>query len=284
MGISTSKTDNAPWKGAQPFLTSGANAVQDAYNTNAGGIQNYTNQVTGLIPSMIDKYQAGNPAINSAQNYNVDVLSGKYLNQGNPFLQQQIDNTNNDVRNQTSAALGLHGGTGGSAYADIISRNLAKNENTLRYGDYANERNLMGQAAGQAPALAAADTIQIAPLLSTLNASATPINAANSYAGALNSLFGQYNSKSATPSTFDQIGNGISAAGSIMSLFSDRRLKTDIRRVGSTDAGLPIYTFRYQGAGPVHMGVMANEVAEMQPQALGPDVGGFATVFYGEVR
>ncbi len=65
---------------------------------------------------------------------------------------------------------------------------------------------------------------------------------------------------------------------------SDERLKTGIRRVGSTDEGLPIYTYRYKAGGPTQMGVMAQDVAQMQPHALGPIVHGFGSVRYSEVR
>lgn len=65
---------------------------------------------------------------------------------------------------------------------------------------------------------------------------------------------------------------------------SDRRLKDDIRRVGKTDAGLPIYTYRYKGDHETRFGVMAQDVEAMQPEALGPMWRGFKTVNYAEVR
>ena len=55
-------------------------------------------------------------------------------------------------------------------------------------------------------------------------------------------------------------GIGSSIAGAIP--WSDRRLKQDIKRVGTTDAGTPIYTYRYVWGGPIHMGVMAQDVPE----------------------
>ena len=55
-------------------------------------------------------------------------------------------------------------------------------------------------------------------------------------------------------------GIGSSIAGAIP--WSDRRLKKDIKRVGTTDAGTPIYTYRYIWGGPVHMGVMAQDVPD----------------------
>jgi hypothetical protein len=66
-------------------------------------------------------------------------------------------------------------------------------------------------------------------------------------------------------------------------IMSDVRLKTDIRRVGTTDAGLPVFVYRYRGRPEFHMGVMAQDVAEVLPQAVVP-VSGFLAVNYEEVR
>lgn len=72
-------------------------------------------------------------------------------------------------------------------------------------------------------------------------------------------------------------------AGGFGALFSDERLKTDIRRVGQTDGGLPVYVYRYGGMGPYHMGVMAQEAAVVAPEAVG-NAGGFMTVDYARIR
>jgi len=71
---------------------------------------------------------------------------------------------------------------------------------------------------------------------------------------------------------------GLVSAG--LGMFSDRRLKTDIQRVGQTDAGTPIYTYRYIWGGPVQMGVMAQDV----PEAQVPDPSGFLRVDYSRVQ
>lgn len=68
--------------------------------------------------------------------------------------------------------------------------------------------------------------------------------------------------------------------GTGLSLFSDRRLKRDIKRVGSTDSGTPIYTYRYVWGGPIMMGVMADEV----PEATTMHESGFLMVDYSEVE
>lgn len=66
--------------------------------------------------------------------------------------------------------------------------------------------------------------------------------------------------------------------------FSDERLKTDIKRVGKTDEGLPVYTYRYKGDGTIHMGVMAQEVLKENPDAVRMHESGFLMVDYGKVR
>ena len=187
-----SKTKTEPWAKAEPYIMSGANAVQGAYDANSGNIQQATNSITGLIPSMLEKYQAGNPAVNAATSYNSDVLSGRYLNEGNPYLDQVVNRSVNDTVNAGQAALGLRGLTGGSSYADILSRNAGNVATDIRYNDYNNERARMATAAGQAPGLAAADTIQIAPLLSALDATQTPLRAAAGYSGSLAGLLSPY--------------------------------------------------------------------------------------------
>jgi hypothetical protein len=79
--------------------------------------------------------------------------------------------------------------------------------------------------------------------------------------------------KTGTPSLFN-------AGLGIASLFSDRRLKRDIKKVGKA-RGLNLYTYRYVDSDLLHLGVMAQEVAKKKPQALGPRVAGYMTVDYG---
>lgn len=64
--------------------------------------------------------------------------------------------------------------------------------------------------------------------------------------------------------------------------FSDERLKSDIRRVGTTDDGLPVYVYR-MGDGPTQMGVMAQEVEEREPEAVSTHTSGYKMVDYDRV-
>lgn len=63
------------------------------------------------------------------------------------------------------------------------------------------------------------------------------------------------------------LGMGSSLLGN-PALFSDRSLKTDIKVIGKADNGLNIYQYRYKWGGPVQIGVMADEVEEIHPEAV----------------
>lgn len=80
------------------------------------------------------------------------------------------------------------------------------------------------------------------------------------------------------PSTAGSIA---SAVGGIASIFSDRRMKHDIEKIGEHADGLGIYRYSYLGSSIRHEGVMADEVAVLRPHALGPTIAGYATVNYG---
>lgn len=77
------------------------------------------------------------------------------------------------------------------------------------------------------------------------------------------------------------LGGIAKVAGAIFA-FSDRRLKTDIEQVGA-HGPLGIYRFRFIDEDTQRVGVMADEVAIHAPHALGPEIGGYATVDYGKL-
>jgi hypothetical protein len=89
--------------------------------------------------------------------------------------------------------------------------------------------------------------------------------------------------KGATGSTLAAVASGIqsdvSMALSIASL-SDSRLKTGIKLVGTSAAGLNIYEWNYIWGGPRYRGVMAQEVQSINPDAVGTMSNGFLGVIY----
>jgi hypothetical protein len=51
-------------------------------------------------------------------------------------------------------------------------------------------------------------------------------------------------------------------------IFSDQRVKDEIRQVGTLHNGLPVYAYRYKWGGPTQLGVMAQDVEQVNPEAV----------------
>jgi hypothetical protein len=64
---------------------------------------------------------------------------------------------------------------------------------------------------------------------------------------------------------------------------SDRRLKADIVRVGMLRLGIPLFSFRYFWSDDVYVGVMAQDVLPVRPDAITTDASGFMQVDYGRL-
>jgi soluble lytic murein transglycosylase-like protein len=86
-------------------------------------------------------------------------------------------------------------------------------------------------------------------------------------------------------SALGNIASTLGSIASIASIFSDRRLKHDIKRIGKTEKGLPIYTFKYKGDDreQTHVGFMADEVERDHPEAVGKR-DGYKTVDYSQAH
>ena len=196
MGLSSSKTTNVSTPSSQQVQA--GNTLTSAFNQQMPKINAYADQIGGLIPSMMQKYQAGNPAVNAAQGWVTQTLGQRGQN---PYLQQMIDQGGQDTYNTMAAQAGTRGLTGGSAFNRMIGNEVSRNALGMRYQDYTNQNQLQAQAAGMAPGLSAADTIQIAPLLSAAGyAGGAPMQATSQYASGMGGLFGNTGTQTTTQS------------------------------------------------------------------------------------
>jgi hypothetical protein len=96
----------------------------------------------------------------------------------------------------------------------------------------------------------------------------------------------QYGMQGGAPGFSNIFGGG--GGGAAMDIpmegasFSDRRLKTNIQRISTRRDGLGVYEFEYIWGGGKHIGLMAQEVLGIYPDAVG-NVGGYYTVDYSRV-
>lgn len=278
MSGGSSKSGSAQ-KWAKPFAIAGANEAQSVYGANKEGLGQITGQVQSLMPDLMTKYQEGNPMLNAAQGYGQSVLGGQYLN-GNPHLQGMIDSTAEDVTGRVNSNFGSRGTFGAASHGAALAKNLAEAENAMRFGNYSQERAMQQGAMQSAPQMAAADYLGITPLLSTAQLGAElPYTGLNNYSSALGQLM---NGSSQKQGSLGSIMQGVGAAGSAIAM-SDRRLKENIEKVGELADGLGVYRWNYIWGPERFEGVMADEVAELRPWALGPIIGGYASVDYGVI-
>lgn len=105
--------------------------------------------------------------------------------------------------------------------------------------------------------------------------------------GALNSQSLANSSQSGTgfnPAQYlSGFGNFLGGIGSLSPYKSDRRLKEDIERIGTLPNGLPLYRFRFIGRDEEHIGVMADEVLKVRPDAVSKDADGYYMVDYRKI-
>lgn len=84
-------------------------------------------------------------------------------------------------------------------------------------------------------------------------------------------------------SSSDPLGEAGNAVEVAAMLFSDKRLKTDIKTVGKDKKGLPVVSYRYKGEpkGVERIGYLAQDVEKKVPQAVRTGPGGYKMVDYG---
>lgn len=291
----TQNTVSEPWKQAQPYLQ---DVMQQAQNTyGQSGIGNTTDEALRM---MTQTARGGAPGVDAANQYNTNVLSGQYLNEGNPYMDRIWSDQADQVTNRLKSLYSGMGRYGSEPMQNELAQSLGSLHSQLYGGAYEAERGRMTGAASMAPQLDQARyTAPQQMLMAGAYRDQAPMDALswyNSIIGSMGQQGGTANSETVEPGpTFLQtLLGGLSGIGGFIGalrkpvpgvpVVSDRRAKTDIRRVGVTDGGLPIYTYRYITGDPrTYMGIMAQEALETQPEAV-VDTGDLLLVDYTKVH
>lgn len=279
-------------------------------NAAAGSYQPYIDAATGATVAGMDQANAGELDINKYMSpyiQNVADTTGAMLAQENERAQ--------------SGNLGtaISSGAFGGDRAGIAAANLSQQQN-LAYGktmaDIYNQgyTQAVGTAQQQQGVNLAADQANLARLtaggaqLAGLGTTAQQAGLAGAEAqinaGTLQqqteqagktALVNQFMQEQGYPFQVAQFLANIATGTGALSgsttattqpapFFSDRRLKHDVKRIGKTDDGLPIYSFKYKGdeKEQTHVGFMADEVEKVKPEAVGVHPTGYKTVDYAK--
>jgi hypothetical protein len=240
--------------------------------------------------SGVQQLQAVRERLATPLNLNNEAVEGRLMELGsrrlNPVLAERRNAMDTRLRQQ-----GLMPGT--QAY-DVAMRGISEAEN-----DAFNQLLLQGRGQAineilterasplnEASALLTGQQVQAPSFVNTPQTSVAPtdyMQAVGLQQAALNNAFNARNQAYQTQlSGMYQLGSAAIGAGGRIALggISDRRLKREIRRIGTWVNGLPIYVWRYVWGGPLQIGFMADEVAQVHPEAVLTGPGGFFMVRY----
>lgn len=196
--------------------------------------------------------------------------------------------------------------------SDILARAQAGAGATAGTAAYNNERSLQQGATALAPGLANQDYIDINQLGSAgqtvdnqaqakIDADVTKYNYGNNaqwdyinrYLASLNGGYPGGQTTGTQMTERSNAGNGFSSMfGGAMGLaglglqaysaFSDPDLKDDIAVIGHTHDGQPLHLFKYKGDDKPTIGLMADEVERVKPDAVSRHESGFRVVDYSK--
>lgn len=276
MGLSKSKTSSAPWKPAQPYILEGLKQTQRVFNAQQPELEKYAALQRDTYGKVAPGAEQG---ILGAQGVVNSTLAGDNL-MGNPFLEKMLALTRADTINGVDSQFSRAGRYGSGNHANILAKAIADAENGARFNNYAMERTNQLNAVGQASGLMAGSQ----SLLN--NAAELPwigVGALNGNVRQASNGYGTTTQKQAWGPLLAQAAANAGQAAAA----SDRRLKTNIAKVGEEPDGLEIFDFDYRQDTPFDLpadrqrGVMVDQVAKLRPWALGPMLeGGFGSVNY----
>lgn len=272
MGKKSSKTTSSPWKPAQGDILGAIGTVRDVVGNNQGNLQNIASGIQAQLPGLANKAFGDSPLLDAGNAYATDVLGGKYLN-ANPYLDQIAAQTRGDVADQVNSLFAKSGASLGTQHAGVLTSELAKAENNLRYGNYAQERQNQMAAAGLIPSMYSSQFAGVAPYVGAATAAGTLPYAG---IGALSPIIGLANGsgQQKVPGGWgNDLLNAAASIGSGAIMASDPRLKTNIEYIGPWDAkgdGLQKARWNWKADpnGKKFEGVLSTDVRRLRPWAL----------------
>lgn len=122
-------------------------------------VADLTGGQNAAIDAITQRGMKGSPLLGEAQGYASDVLSGKYLGEGNPYLSQAMAAARDDLGREIGGAFSTGGMAGSPMHQQFLTESWAKATAPLLFQNYQNERQAQQQMAGLSPELANADFV-----------------------------------------------------------------------------------------------------------------------------
>jgi len=274
-----------------------ATQIQNAYDAASG--RNLS--AVGLMGNLAGQDISNQLA--AANNLNSGNIAAFNAQQGAASLLGNLSagdlSRNAEIANQLAglgdSQLGRYMSAGGQLSGDALNQaNVMAGAAGGLNSQFNAGNNLMLNAAQAAPALASNDYNDLQNALSVGGAYDTqaqnqindlltrwqyqqqqPWNLLDNYSGLLTGFGGLGSSTNGTVTTRQQqslvptlINAAAQLGSSAITHYSDIRLKENIARVGTADNGLPLYLFNYKGSDQRMLGLMAQDVHKVRPEAV----------------
>ena len=145
-----------PWGPQQPYLIQGYQKSSDYLNSSAptvAGFTPYQQQAT----SMMAQRANGSPLESAAEGNLAATANGNYLNAGNPYFQNMVNQAAQSIRPSIDSQFEGAGRYGSGSHAAAMDSALTNMAGSLAYQNYGNERQNQIQASAVAPSMQAMD-------------------------------------------------------------------------------------------------------------------------------
>lgn len=165
-----------------------------------------------------------------------------------------------------------------------LALNDANFANNAAQTDFTNRLTAQGTDLNNLMALAGGSQVQLPQFQQTPQTGVAPTQIAGVDAiGAANSMYGnELNAWGASQQAQGGMFGSLIGAGGTLGgawILSDERAKENIREIGETHDGQPLYFYNYKGDPTPRIGLMAQDVMEDKPEAVVP-MGAFLGVDY----
>jgi hypothetical protein len=199
-------------------------------------------------------------------------------------LQNQLFGQSLGARQQATTEANTQGAFANDAQAQQYAQALqgAAFGNQARSQGLTEQTNLQMLPLNELNALRSQSQVQMPQFSAVPQSTVQPTNVSGN-------IWQGYNAQVANSNNFMNGLFGI--AGAVASnpavgaaIFSDRRLKRNLKRIGTTPRDhLPVYEFSYKGSRRRHVGVIAQHVLNVRPEAVAQTPSGYLAVDYGMI-
>ena len=237
---------------------------------------NYDDTRQKVIDAMMGRYDIGGKQAEEQKNSDLVAAGIRPGTEAYDREMQRLDMARNDYRNtaETSAASQVQQGFSqdSALRQQQMAEMLAQRQTPLNEITALMSGSQVSNPFAQAAAYNGGATAAPTPIMQGAQAQGQADMAAynartGAYGNMMSGLFG--------------LGGAAMGTGGITGLFSDRRLKKNVVRIGTHSLGIAKYLWTYLW-GEVATGVMADELEKVMPEAVGMR-GGYKTVNYAMI-